>query len=72
MIKNQEEDKVYGPCHGLQDPLISGSLSGEEEVDNMGGEVNAEPDGDDKGHASENIHGESPEVHETGYLEKDE
>lgn len=37
-------------------------------MDDVSGEVDAEPDGDDEGHAGEHIHGQAPEVHEAGHL----
>ena len=37
-------------------------------MDDVRGEVDAEPDGDDEGHAGEHVHRETPEVHEAGHL----
>ena len=37
-------------------------------MDDVGGEIDAEPDGDDEGHAGEHVHREAPEVHEAGDL----
>ena len=37
-------------------------------MDDVSGEVDAEPDGDDEGHAGQDVHREAPEVHEAGDL----
>ena len=62
------EDGRPHPDHRCLHPGVPSPRGSEEEVDNVGGEVDAEPDGDDEGHAGEHVHGQAPEVHEAGDL----
>ena len=62
------EDGRPHPDHRCLHPGVPSPRGSEEEVDDVGGEIDAEPDGDDEGHAGEHVHGQTPEVHEARNL----